>query len=305
MNMKIDKYLMCLIVLVGSVYFFPTNVRAAECNGSTVCGKSCDYGGQTYNTVLIGTQCWFKENLNIGTMITNLEVPDDTAPTPNDPSTTSKWCYDDSPSNCTSEGGLYTWAEVNALPNSCNSTTCNVPTPNQGICPTGWHIPSDAEQYTLENYLTTSGQTCDATRNGWDCSDAGVKLRLGGSSGFDALGAGNHETNGALSQFDKRQPSVHLWSSSNFIDGYAYNRAFDSSGSIDTISRRWSNMHQGFSARCLADVTITSPTSKGECKKEGWKSFVNPTFKNQGDCVSYTKSNESAVGNRRDNWTTL
>ena len=29
------------------------------------------------------------------------------------------------------------------------------------------------------------------------------------------------------------------------------------------------------------------PTSKDQCKKNGWKSFNNPTFKNQGDCVSY------------------
>ena len=40
------------------------------------------------------------------------------------------------------------------------------------------------------------------------------------------------------------------------------------------------------------------PTDKDQCKKDGWKLFNNPTFKNQGDCVSYVQSNEHAIGNK-------
>jgi uncharacterized protein (TIGR02145 family) len=236
------------------------NPQIADCSASTICGSACSYGGVNYNTVLIGSQCWFKENLNVGTMLANTETPDNVVPTLNDPSTVSKWCFNDSSASCTSEGGLYTWSEANILPNSCNTTYCDVSTPNQGICPAGWRIPSDAEFYTLENYLKTSGQTCDATRLGWDCSDAGTKLIFGGSSGFNALGAGNHETAGAGSFFDKREPSVHFWSSVPMspLDAngtYAWLRTLVSSvgggGGSETILRGGYLKAFGFSVRCV------------------------------------------------------
>lgn len=46
---------------------------------------------------------------------------------------------------------------------------------------------------------------------------------------------------------------------------------------------------------------VGPPTNKDQCKKDGWKTFNNPTFKNQGDCVSYVQSNGNATGNRKDN----
>jgi len=48
-------------------------------------------------------------------------------------------------------------------------------------------------------------------------------------------------------------------------------------------------------------VVSNPPSDKDECKKGGWETFTNPTFKNQGDCVSYVQSNENAKGNRKDN----
>lgn len=43
---------------------------------------------------------------------------------------------------------------------------------------------------------------------------------------------------------------------------------------------------------------LTSPSGKNECKKDGWMSFNNPVFKNQGDCVSWVQSNPNALGNK-------
>lgn len=186
----------------------------------------------------------------------------------NDPNTVSKWCYDDSPTYCTNEGGLYTWAEGNALPNFCNSTSCSIPTPNQGICPNGWHIPTDTEFHTLENFLKTPGQTCEATRTGLGCSEAGTKLKLGGSSGFDAIGAGNHETAGEDSFFDKREPSAHFWSSSPCLIcsnyGHAYQRTLSMSTNSDVVYRTWSIMTHGISVRCLADTTNIEEDEDGD-----------------------------------------
>jgi len=231
-----------------------------ECSAATICGEPCSYGGITYNTVLIGTQCWFRENLNVGTMIGNFETPDNTAPTLNDPNSAQKWCFNDDPIYCVNEGGLYSWAEANGLPDSCNSillqTPCSVPNNNQGICPSGWHVPSDAELYTLENYLTNPGETCDPDRNGWDCIGAGTKLVLGGSSGFDAIGAGSHETSGENSQFDKREPSINFWSSTPLREGYVYGRSMIylyTPG--DMVIRGLGRGVHGASIRCLANST--------------------------------------------------
>lgn len=301
-NIKIQRHLLALIILIGLMFLSSKDVKAAECSALTTCGSTCSYGGVNYNTVIIGSQCWFRENLNVGTMITNLEIPDNTAPTLNDPNTVSKWCYNDNPIYCSQEGGLYTWAETNALPNSCNLSSCSVPTPNQGLCPIGWHIPTDAEFYTLENYLTSPGQTCDATRSSWGCSGAGIRLRLGGSSGFDAISAGNHETNGNLSFFDKREPSIHFWSSSPCLVcsnwGHAYGRSLIGWGDNPFIARGWGHMVHGISVRCLSDTAVIGPpTNKNQCKNNGWQTFNNPTFKNQGDCVSYVQSSPNALGN--------
>jgi uncharacterized protein (TIGR02145 family) len=62
----------------------------------------------------------------------------------------------------------------------------------QGICPSGWHVPSYAEQNILDQYLTDPPNTCNPNRSysDWECANAGAKLQSGGSSGFDALMAG-------------------------------------------------------------------------------------------------------------------
>jgi len=84
------------------------------------------YGSKKYNTVRIREQCWFKENLNIGEMITSEN-------TALDNEIVEKYCYDDNESNCDKYGGLYRWHEAMQY-----YTQENI----QGICPNGWHIPS-------------------------------------------------------------------------------------------------------------------------------------------------------------------
>ena len=115
-------------------------------------GRSCGsvtYNGKTYNAVFIGLQCWMDENLNTGTMI------DGTADQTNN-SIVEKYCYSNLGSNCDIYGGMYQWAEaVQYLNGATNTASWNpVPTgPVQGICPAGWHVPSDDEWTTLTTYL--------------------------------------------------------------------------------------------------------------------------------------------------------
>jgi len=202
------------------------------CTGNvcTACGTSTvSYGGKTYNTVSIGTQCWFKENLNVGTRVAGSATQTTSC------SSIQKYCYSNTESICTTDGGLYQWNQA-----MCGSTTPGA----QGICPSGWHIPTDAEQYTLENYLQNT--TCSASRTGWDCSDAGTKLKSGGSSGFNAPLAGTRETDG---NFLNRASNTHFWSSSAFDASYAWYRYLFSV--YATVGRYDNSKALGFSVRCL------------------------------------------------------
>ena len=90
--------------------------------------------GHAYATVLIGTQCWMAQNLDVGTMITG-----DTAMT--DDGVIEKHCYDDDPANCAARGALYQWDEMMDY----DPSDAGNPSTTRGICPTGWHVPSDEE----------------------------------------------------------------------------------------------------------------------------------------------------------------
>jgi uncharacterized protein (TIGR02145 family) len=136
-----------------------------------------DYAGKTYNTVAIGDQCWLKENLDVGNMIDSLQNQSDN-------STIEKYCYRNNPANCTTYGGLYQWAEAVQYKNGATNTTSPSPafTGNiQGICPTGWHIPTYAEFQTLATTVNNDGNTLKAI--GQDGTSTNT-------SGFSALFAG-------------------------------------------------------------------------------------------------------------------
>ena len=96
-----------------------------------------DRDDQAYPTVEIGGQCWMAKNLNVG-----LRVDIETGQTGNEE--IEKFCYDDNPAHCNDYGGLYTWDEM--MQYSTDESA-------QGVCPDGWHIPSDGEWMTLEGHL--------------------------------------------------------------------------------------------------------------------------------------------------------
>ena len=92
---------------------------------------------KVYNTVMIGTQCWMAQNLNIGIKIIGSNYQADNG-------IIEKYCYDNLETNCNIYGGLYQWNEMMQY-----VTTAGV----QGICPTGWHLPTDGEWTILTTYL--------------------------------------------------------------------------------------------------------------------------------------------------------
>jgi uncharacterized protein (TIGR02145 family) len=136
-----------------------------------ICGVSkVNYGGKDYNTVLIGDQCWLKENLDIGTRINS-------GTTASNNQVIEKYCQQDLPANCDIYGGLYVWDEAMQYVITEGA---------QGICPSGWHIPSDAEFRILESAVNNDGNALKEIGQGTG-SGAGTN-----TSGFSALLAGGY-----------------------------------------------------------------------------------------------------------------
>nr|NQU91758.1 hypothetical protein [Bacteroidota bacterium] len=136
-----------------------------------ICGVPITYGGQSYNTVQIGDQCWMAENLNIGTMINGNIAQTDNG-------IIEKYCYDNNTSNCDSYGGLYQAGE----------------TLFQNVCPDSWHIPSQGDWFVLEDYVDTG--TFDWIINGWRGTDAGGNLKDTGTSHWASPNTGATNSSG-------------------------------------------------------------------------------------------------------------
>ena len=189
---------------------------------------------KSYNTVLIGSQCWMQQNLNIGMRInggvnqTNNGILE-------------KYCYNNDENNCNIYGGLYQWDEAMQY-----STTEGV----KGICPTGWHLPTDAEWTTLTNVLggenVAGGRMKEAGTTHWASPNTGAT----NSSGFTALPGGYRHFNG---DFYTLTISAIFRSSSQYDATYAWDR--DLSPSDENVRRYPGGLMKahGFSARCLKD----------------------------------------------------
>ena len=195
------------------------------------CGQlTIVYENQTYNSVKIGTQCWFKENLNVGSRIDGSQNQDPANPT------VEKYCFNNDEANCDTYGGLYQWDELMK-----NSTTEGA----QGICPAGWHIPTDEEWITLTNFL--GGESVAGTKlksaTGWLDNGNGTNV-----SGFTGLPNGNRGNDGNFNDLTKLS---YFWSSSQSGASEAWNRKlhFDT----ETVTSYNSFKTNGFAVRCLQD----------------------------------------------------
>ena len=230
-----------------------------------LCGTSqiVDTAGNIYNTIKIGKQCWMAENLNTGTRIDGI----------NDQANNSiieKYCYNNSEDSCDLYGGLYQWDEMMQYTAAKGA---------QGICPDGWHIPTDAEWCTLEKEVDL---TIECSSTGWRGTDAGTKLKQGGSSGFTGLLSGCRNTGGS---FDNFGTGAYYWTSTGGSSG-AWNRYLYDSNS--TSARYDDSKAYGLSVRCLkniikaptvatdtaSNITATSADVAGEIVDPGWSTIT-------------------------------
>lgn len=217
------------------------------------CGQNISYAGENYPTVKIGTQCWFSKNLNVGSMINGISEQTNNA-------VLEKYCYNNDPLNCSTYGGLYQWGEAVQYKNGAsNLTSPNPAFANvvQGICPSGWHLPSDGDFCTLTTFLDF---TVNCLVLGWTGVDAGGKMKSTSNlwlspnngatniSGFSALPGGYRATLGTASGI---RNYTYFWS----ISEYANDRAkfiYMNNNSAD-INRLNLFKDNGFSIRCLQD----------------------------------------------------
>ena len=217
----------------------PLNLGNFQVNLSCTGIPTVTYAGQTYHTVQIGTQCWLRENLNVGTMI------DSTKDQTNN-GIIEKYCYNDDPNNCAKYGGLYQWAEAIQYQSGATNTTSTSPafTENvQGICPSGWHIPSLLELEKLENAVSANFNALLAVGQRLDGN-----VILGTStniSGFSALLAGERSE---YSKFFVLGYWAYFWSSTE-SDSYSASI----SDLRDNFSWNFINKKDGLSIRCLKD----------------------------------------------------
>ena len=289
---------------ISNLIVMTVNVVNTPCPGT----PTVTYGGKTYNTVQIGDQCWFKENLNIGNRIDGAVVQTNNG-------IIEKYCYDNLESNCDVYGGCYKWNEMMQY-----SSIPGV----RGICPSGWHIPSDGDWCILTSFLD---QTIDCNGGGVIGTDVGGKLKETGlnhwlspntgatnSSGFTAFGGGGIDPTGNSlgsleygDQWSSTESSTQnaigwiLLSGSAGIHRYVYDKANgmntrclkDTCSSYSSIGVSISPSANSVCAETTVTFTAT-PTNGGTTPFYQW--WINGIFVGTNSpTYSYVPANNDAV----------
>jgi uncharacterized protein (TIGR02145 family) len=197
--------------------------------------------GKVYPTVIIGNQRWMAGNLNYGTIING--SANQTAN-----GLVEKYCYNNLETNCDTLGALYQWDEM---------MNYSADAMHHGICPEGWHVPTDDEWKELEIKLGMSAS--DANLTGFRGTDQGTKLKAGGSSGFNAELDGYMTT---PNSFIRYGTGNSFWTSTDLFARFLLNTSLQ--------VYRWDNPMKsyGLSLRCVMDYPfaqsgITLPQMQG------------------------------------------
>jgi uncharacterized protein (TIGR02145 family) len=217
---------------------FATNI---PCPGT----PTVEYEGQVYNTIQVFSQCWLKENLNVGTMINGNQYQTNNA-------IKEKYCYNNELDSCTKYGGLYQWDEIMEYTTQQGA---------RGICPPGWHLPTDEEWKVLEGAVDSwygigdpdwdiywDYRGYDAGRNlkttsGWYENGNGTDL-----FGFSGLPGGSRYYDGFFSIIGY---FGRWWTSSVYVGNDAWNRALYYL--YPEVGRYYFFKGYGFSVRCSKD----------------------------------------------------
>ena len=225
-----------------------------------------DVDGNVYPTVRIGEQCWMRENLRTTKYANGTTIPLGTEASP---TAARRYTLSNNSAYVSTYGYLYNWS---AVMNGSASSDAN-PSGVQGICPDGWHVPSDAEWTELENYVSSQSQyVCGrdedniakalASEVGWNNDTAncavGNNPSANNATGFSARPAGYYYS-GYYYGFGDHDDGYYnfgyyasFWSATqdsndaNFRSLY-YNYAYVYGDNDDGIKGN------GYSVRCVRD----------------------------------------------------
>jgi uncharacterized protein (TIGR02145 family) len=202
-----------------------------------------DIDGNSYKTKQIGDQVWMTENLTVTHYADGSNLTDGTGAgaITGDQTTKYYFIHGDLGSREEIYGRLYTWAAV--MDGDAGSDA--MPSGIQGVCPDGWHIPSDSEWKVLEQHLGMSAS--DASNWNWRGTVQGTSLKEGGESGFEGLLGGYRNHNG---NYYDLGIYGYFWSTTD--DGSnAYIRQLGATSS--QVRRTGLDKSNACSARCLKD----------------------------------------------------
>ena len=267
-------------------------------------GTASDQEGNSFEWIDYGTQDWAIENAEVVTYRDGTSIPQVTVnPSEWSNLTTGAWCYYD---NDPSKGKLYNWYAIAGIHDNDDTT------PNKEFAPEGWHVPTDAEWTTLENYLIANGYNYDqtttgnkiaksmASQTGWNSSTEpgaiGNDQSLNNSSGFNAYPQGFCTDNDG---FDNENIDSVFWALD--IDLAIHNYLLYWSGSLnrDNYDGRITRQ-SGLSVRFVRNTS--SVGANGDILLNGTISAQNNQIKNIADptdaqdaaTMSYV---DSAIGN--------
>lgn len=184
---------------------------------------------QKYGTVVIGTQCWMSQNLNVGIKINRNQSMLNNG-------IIEKYCFNDQADSCDSWGAYYNWDE--AMQYVITQGT-------KGICPIGWHLPTNSEWNNLSNYLggnnVAGGKMKEVGFSHWFSPNTGAT----NSSGFNGFGSGN--------SFGMLKFNGFWWSSTELNGAEAFFRVATSMWEELESNNSFINFYkdQHFSVRCV------------------------------------------------------
>jgi uncharacterized protein (TIGR02145 family) len=207
------------------------------CLGNSTCGGTItdSRDSKTYNTVLIGTQCWFKENLNATTYLNGDAIPDVTDNTAWTNLTTGAYCnYDNDANNANTYGRLYNWFAVND---------------SRKLCPVGSHVPTETEWVTLIDYVGGSSVAGGHLKEAGTAHWSSPNYKADNSSGFTALPGGNLLYN--IGTFFGLGSNALFWNSTEYNASYARYRYLDYN--TGGVIGQYIGKTYGFSVRCIKD----------------------------------------------------
>ena len=224
---------------------------------SLPCGDPVSYQGYDYATVLIGDQCWFAENLRSENYENGEAIPSNVSDSEWSSTTSGAVALYGEDAGCQSSspdidacdpaqslneyGRLYNWYAVDDA---------------RGLCPSGWHVPTDGEWMTMEMALGMS--EAEANVADWRGTDQGTQMKTDygwccdgngtNTSGFSGLPGGYRDYAG----YFYLAGYGGFWWSSSPNGSNAWYRFLN--GSNESVNRNYYSPRGGMSVRCVRDA---------------------------------------------------